>query len=96
LKKYKGDGSWATNFKDMAFERVEHFSSLLKENTFVAIAEVIKLSNTFLSFVNEDNQALTKEVVKEELYQTPQSFQKEKVLDLMDYLWKSSWTIVNL
>jgi hypothetical protein len=26
----KGDGTWATNFKDMAFEGVNHFSSLFK------------------------------------------------------------------
>jgi hypothetical protein len=27
----KGDGTWATNFKDMAFEGVKHFSSLFKK-----------------------------------------------------------------
>jgi hypothetical protein len=44
---------------------------------------VIKLSNSFHSFINEeDNQALIKEVGKEELYQTLLSFQKDKSLGL--------------
>jgi hypothetical protein len=28
----KGDGTWATNFKDIAFEGVNNFSSLFKED----------------------------------------------------------------
>jgi hypothetical protein len=77
----KGDGTWATNFKDMAFEGVNHFSSLFKEDTHATIEEVIRLSNSFPSFINEeDNQALIKEVGKEELYQTLLSFQKDKSL----------------
>jgi hypothetical protein len=42
---------------------------------------VIRLSNSFPSFVKEEeNQGLIKEVGKEELYQTLQSFQKDKSL----------------
>jgi hypothetical protein len=52
----------------------------LTEDTRDTIAEVIMQSNYFPSFVNdEDNQALKKEVGKEELYQTLQSFQKGKI-----------------
>jgi hypothetical protein len=33
----KGDGTWATNFKDMDFEGVNNFSSLFKEDTHATI-----------------------------------------------------------
>lgn len=73
----KGDGTLATNFKDMAFKGVKHISSLVKEDMCAIIVVVIMPSNSFPSFVNEeDNHALIKEVGKE-LYQTLQIFQKE-------------------
>jgi hypothetical protein len=43
----------------MAFEGVKKVSSLFKKDSCVAIAEGVKLSNSFPSFINEeDNQAL--------------------------------------
>jgi hypothetical protein len=64
----------------MAFEGVNHFSSLFKEDTHATIAEVIRLSNSFPSFVNEeDNQGLDKggweRRIVSNLYK---SFQKDK------------------
>jgi hypothetical protein len=53
----------------MGFEGMNHFSSLFMEDTHATISEVIRSSNSFPSFINEeDNQALIKEVGEEELY----------------------------
>jgi len=43
----KRDGTWDTNFKNIALG-AKHFSSLFKENTCATIAEVIRLSTVKL------------------------------------------------
>jgi hypothetical protein len=57
----------AANFKDIADEEVNYFSTLFKEDSQATIAEASRLSNTSPSFVNkEDNLELMKEVGKDE------------------------------
>jgi hypothetical protein len=76
----KGNNRWETNFKDIADEGVNYFSNLFKEDSRATIVEVIRLSNYFPNFVNnEDNLDLMKEVGKDELLQTLQSFQRDKI-----------------
>jgi hypothetical protein len=66
----KGDGRWETNFKDIAMKESITSQPFSKRTLRATIVEVIRLSNSFPSFVNhEDNQELMKEVGKEELQQ---------------------------
>ena len=66
------------NFKDI-IEGVNYFSNLFREDSRSTIAEVIGISNSFPTFFNHgDNLDFTKEVGKEELQQTLQSFQRDK------------------
>jgi len=39
----KGNGSWETNFKDIANEGVNYFSTLFKEDSQDIIVELIKI-----------------------------------------------------
>jgi len=50
----KGYGMWETNFKHIVVESVNYFTSLFREDSQATIAEVTKLSNSFLSFVNHE------------------------------------------
>jgi hypothetical protein len=84
----KGNDKWETNFKDIVDEGVNYFSNLFKEDSRATIAKVIRLSNSFPSFVNhEDNMELMKEVGKDELQQTLQSFQRDKIPGPNGLLW---------
>jgi len=63
----------------MAVEGVKYFQFLFKAKTRGTIAKMIRLSNSFLRFVNlKDNQALMTKVGKEEFLLILQSFQKDK------------------
>jgi len=65
----------------MAFEGIKDFSFLFKEDTRATI-EVIRLPNSFPSFVNrEDNQTLIKEVWIE--VKLCRAFERTKVLGPM-------------
>jgi hypothetical protein len=65
----------ATNFKDIGDGGVNYFFTLFKEDSWATIVEVIRLSNSFPSFVNNaDNLELMKEVGKYKLLQILQSF----------------------
>lgn len=59
------------------------FSNLFKDDSQDTIVEVVRLSNSFPDFVNhEDNVGFMKEVRREELQQTIQSFQMDESIGL--------------
>eukprot|EP01018_Ginkgo_biloba_P022058 Gb_03022 [translate_table: standard] len=68
-----------TNFEDLARAGVSHFGKIFKAEERVSIAEVVRLTSFFPSFVNEaENLSLLKEVSKEEVQAVLHSLQKEK------------------
>jgi hypothetical protein len=64
----------------LGVEGVNCFSNLFKEEFRATIIEVVRLSNSFPSFVNnEEKLEPMKDVGKDELFQTLQIFQKDKI-----------------
>jgi len=62
----KEDGSIATSFKEIADMGVAHFKGLYKEPKRVNIAEILKITSYFPSFVGEEeNDIMIEEVTKE-------------------------------
>jgi hypothetical protein len=79
--KLQGQGdSPATSFEDLAQLGITHFKSLFKADPRESIADIIKSTLYFPSFVDEDvNKDLFVEVTEKELKETIQSFQKDKI-----------------
>ena len=57
-----GDGSQVMGFKNLAMVGVNHFNNQFKEYDITSIAHMNKLT-TYLSFVNEDQNAVFMEEV---------------------------------
>eukprot|EP01018_Ginkgo_biloba_P002192 Gb_33330 [translate_table: standard] len=73
------NGTVATGFDELSQLGVDHFKVLYKEENKTTIAEVVKMSSFFPSFVGEeDNVSLTKEITVDELQGVMVSLQKDK------------------
>jgi hypothetical protein len=74
------EGRSITSFEGLANMGKNHFQSLFKADRNVNIPEIIKVALYLPSFVNEQgNQDLFVEVTEEEVKETLQIFQKDKI-----------------
>eukprot|EP01018_Ginkgo_biloba_P004985 Gb_28741 [translate_table: standard] len=82
------NGTIASGFDKLSQLGVDHLKGLYKEENKTTIAEVIKMTSFFPSFVGEeDNVSLTKEITVDELKEVMLSLQKDKSLG------PDGWTI---
>eukprot|EP01018_Ginkgo_biloba_P028285 Gb_00400 [translate_table: standard] len=78
----KEEGETVRSFPDLAPMGVNHFKSIYKELERANIAEILKLTSFFPSFLSEeDNELMMEEVSKEELKTVIASFKKDKSPD---------------
>jgi hypothetical protein len=76
-------GIIVSKFLEIECLGVKYFKSICKEPERENIKEILNLTSYFLSFViEEDNQMLMVEVIKEELKLVPYCFKKDKILGL--------------
>ena len=72
-------------FKNLAMVGANHFNNQFKEDDITSVSHMNKLT-TYLSFVNEDQNAVfMEEVTLEEVKKVVHSLQKDKILRLDSY-----------
>jgi hypothetical protein len=59
-KSLNSNGSKAKPFKELAYMGVSHFKNLYKDPNRINIAEIVKITSLFPSFVEEENELLIK------------------------------------